>query len=909
MNLKALLIFTFCFISFTPVFSQCPPGAGSVFIKSQEQLEDFLAAYPDCTELDYDINLSLNREDAGTPINSLLPLLQLKKLNGGLIIRRETGNTSLPSLQNLEGLNNLEVLERLLIFQDTEMTSLKGLDKLTQLHTLSVQKAQKLTEVGFSNAVSILNVLILEELPELIDITKLSVNNSLHNLSIYQNPKLIIGAVFNNLTIINAKLRLNHPDISFVSKLRSTGSLELHGNGPVQDLSDFSSLTKIKSSLELYSLYELTDLDFFENVETEGAMSFFRMVDLPQLNSLSGFPKPDWITSITLASCPLLADLSLFDELEFITTLIISDMASLENLDGFQALETVESNLTIHNNPNMVNLEGLNNLREVQFSFYISENPKLQNLDALEAVTHLAVDPSTRSKLYIHDNPSLESILGLRNAFGTIYDLKLYNNPRLEICHIQPVCQNLFEGVKREIHDNGLGCEPPETIIDKCYDPIVQKIFFDQNESGLDEGEYGVPIGESIYNGTYTLYPDNEGIIRFSPLDGEINLSYKPEENWAPSTDIEFIEPSSNDLDTLRSGIYPLVNDNSMVAYLAFDQIVCDRPYRLKAILRNTGTTILNVNTTVTAAGTYSWSSPDPVNIDGSQVSHEVHTLLPGQVKEISFIYIAPNVSDIPLGAGLNQHISYEVYDEDFDFLFSDEKDYEQTFLCAYDPNDKSVFPAGVEDENLTLFDEELQYHIRFQNTGNYFAEDVVIRDTLDRDLDLASFQFIGSSHPISEIVMERNVLAFVFENIFLPDSISNEPASHGYVSYIIKPKQGLEEFTKIENTAHIYFDNNPAIVTNTTKNTLVSQLSSLEDQIIPNVKAQLSPNPFVDRLTVKVDDQLIGQPWKLLQQDGKVITTGLVAESEFDLSITPAEPGLYLLNIGAYSFKLLKLE
>ena len=63
--------------------------------------------------------------------------------------------------------------------------------------------------------------------------------------------------------------------------------------------------------------------------------------------------------------------------------------------------------------------------------------------------------------------------------------------------------------------------------------------------------------------------------------------------------------------------------------------------------------------------------------------------------------------------------------------------------------------------------------------------------------------------------------LEFYFQNIMLPDSVSNEPESHGLVSFTIRPEAGLPLLTELNNTAAIYFDNNPPIITNTTWSTI----------------------------------------------------------------------------------------
>ena len=53
-----------------------------------------------------------------------------------------------------------------------------------------------------------------------------------------------------------------------------------------------------------------------------------------------------------------------------------------------------------------------------------------------------------------------------------------------------------------------------------------------------------------------------------------------------------------------------------------------------------------------------------------------------------------------------------------------------QTIIrCSYDPNDKSVTPAGIGEKLYTLKTSALQYQIRFENTGNDTAYHVVIQE------------------------------------------------------------------------------------------------------------------------------------------------------------------------------------
>jgi hypothetical protein len=143
--------------------------------------------------------------------------------------------------------------------------------------------------------------------------------------------------------------------------------------------------------------------------------------------------------------------------------------------------------------------------------------------------------------------------------------------------------------------------------------------------------------------------------------------------------------------------------------------------------------------------------------------------------------------------------------------------------IDSYDPNDKAVSPAGVTDQHYTPTRSRLDYVIRFQNTGTDVAYKVVVVDTLSEHLDVSTLQLGSVSHPYKVQVSGkgRPVLTFTFNNIMLPDSNANEPKSHGYLQFSIKPKANLPEKTRIENGADIFFDYNEPIRTNTTFNTL----------------------------------------------------------------------------------------
>jgi len=115
--------------------------------------------------------------------------------------------------------------------------------------------------------------------------------------------------------------------------------------------------------------------------------------------------------------------------------------------------------------------------------------------------------------------------------------------------------------------------------------------------------------------------------------------------------------------------------------------------------------------------------------------------------------------------------------------------------------------------------EETLFYHINFQNTGTDTAFNIVLRDTLDTDLDILTFVPGSGSHSYTYFIDDARELTFTFADILLPDSNVNEPGSHGFVEYAIRPKTSVSNGTLIKNTTGIYFDFNPPVITNTVTN------------------------------------------------------------------------------------------
>ncbi|MBK9108754.1 MAG: T9SS type A sorting domain-containing protein [Saprospiraceae bacterium] len=153
----------------------------------------------------------------------------------------------------------------------------------------------------------------------------------------------------------------------------------------------------------------------------------------------------------------------------------------------------------------------------------------------------------------------------------------------------------------------------------------------------------------------------------------------------------------------------------------------------------------------------------------------------------------------------------------------------------SFDPNDKMAWPRGYGLEQFVEPNRQIEYRIRFQNTGNDTAFQVTLLDSLDEWLDLTSFTPTGSSHPYKYSLIGQQ-LKVVFDKISLPYKAVDENGSQGYFSYSLKPLAAVPLKTKVFNTAAIIFDINAAVITNTTLHTIS------KDFIVVDTKSPAGP-------------------------------------------------------------------
>jgi len=142
--------------------------------------------------------------------------------------------------------------------------------------------------------------------------------------------------------------------------------------------------------------------------------------------------------------------------------------------------------------------------------------------------------------------------------------------------------------------------------------------------------------------------------------------------------------------------------------------------------------------------------------------------------------------------------------------------------MDLYNPNSKSATPKGMFEDHYISETQALEYHIRFQNTGNDTVFKVVVVDTLDTELlDISTLQLGVSSHPYIFKLRETNILTFIFDDILLPTNTTNELESHGFLNFKIEQRPINPLGTQLFNSAAIYLGCNEPIITNKSMHTI----------------------------------------------------------------------------------------
>ncbi len=306
--------------------------------------------------------------------------------------------------------------------------------------------------------------------------------------------------------------------------------------------------------------------------------------------------------------------------------------------------------------------------------------------------------------------------------------------------------------------------------------------------------------------------------------------------------------------------------------------------------VHNVGTepTTATVQLTFDAALSYVTSDIVPDAVNGNVVDWTTPTIVPGGSWSVWVDLYGPPA--LVLGSPVVQQATAtpsqpDQTPADNTYILND------VVVGSFDPNDKKVEPSTLSSLDVAS-GTRVEYTVRFQNTGTFPAERVLITDTLSSDLQWATMQVLASSHTHTWYI-HNGVLHVLFENINLPDSVSDEPGSHGFVKFSMVPSNTLITGDAVGNIANIYFDFNEPVITNEAVFYVETGLA------VGDAAADgwhVWPNPAEDVLNI-VSKQALNGVLTVLDMTGRVVLSQPAVGLRAQLRTDTLAPGPYVLQ------------
>jgi photosystem II stability/assembly factor-like uncharacterized protein len=452
-----------------------------IAFNTQEQIDNFQANYPGCTEIEGDVTIE------GWNITNLNGLSVLTSIGGYLKIRYNSSLTSLTGLDNLTSIGGgLQIGDY--DYGNHALTSLSGLD----------------------NLISIGGNMFIGYNPELTDLTGLESVTSLQgDLTITGNNSLTNCAIQNICNYLNAP----------------NGVVEIYNNG-----SGCNSQSEVVNACGgsvpclpygHYYLLSQADVDNFQE-------------NFPVCNDLAG--------NLTITGNSIVNLTGLNQVYSIGGSVSINYCDNLENLNGLENLYTIGGSFSLHDNHRIKDFSGLENLDSIG-ALVIgwtddggSGGPIPGGNDSLVSLSSLSSLTYVRG-IEIGQNPSLISLAGLDNInANTLAYVAIGLNSSLSTCEVQSICAYLAApNAYIAISDNAPGCNSPEEVEAACEQHCLPEGItftsqeqidnFQTNYPGCTEIEGTVNIGDWMSGSNIT---NLNGLSVLTSVGGGLNIGNNP---------------------------------------------------------------------------------------------------------------------------------------------------------------------------------------------------------------------------------------------------------------------------------------------------------------------------------------------------------------------------------------------
>ena len=773
----------------------------------------------------------------------------------------------------------------------SSITSITGIASFTNLKVLSC----------FNNSITGIDVSALSQLEELYcydnSLTSLVVvGTALKRLDCFNNPLPALNLTgLTTLEYLNCK----YTHIASLNTSNFTNLSNLYFGGGIQSV-------WYLQSLNISGCTSLTSIDYFE----EPVLSSINFSNCTGLQSL-GFDYCWQLQSLNVSGCINLTSLSLNNTI--LTSLNLTGLSNLTNLQcsrsqltslnvsGLTSLSGIDCT---SNQLSSLDLTGLTNLTNVNCTY----NQLLSlNLSGLSNLLQLNCSNNQLLSLDLSECTSIGSVSCANNQLLSLFmkngkqeSLTLTNNPILLY-----VCTDENETVSIQNTIDQLGYTNCQVNSYCSFTPggvfytIQGTTKLDANVNGCDAGDLGYAnLKFNITDGTNTgsIVADTSGNYSLPVTSGSHTVTPElenPTYYTISPANVQVVFPASaspfnQDFCIAPNGVHP---DLEITVFSIFTPVPGFN-VKYKIVYKNKGNQIANGQITLA----FQDDVMDLLSTNPATSSQALNSLVwdytnlqPFESRTIDFEMNLNTPSDTPplngndtlnFTASITPVIADEVpTDNQFQFY--------QYVMNSFDPNDKNC----LEGNRITpaMIGKYIHYKIRFENTGNFAAQNIVIKDIIDTDkFDISSLQITNSSHSCVTKISEGNKVEFLFENINLPfDDANND----GYVVFKIKTKPTVVLNDILRNQASIYFDYNFPIITNEAQ-TVVG--NALANQQFSTSTFKVYPNPVKNLLNIQSKE--VPTKIEIFDTNGRLLQSTPISSNQADVSSLSS--GTYFVKI-----------
>ena len=625
------------------------------------------------------------------------------------------------------------------------------------------------------------------------------------------------------------------------------------------------------STLNLLGLVNLKKLWVYDTLLT--TLDLSSQINLIELNCHEN----DLLVSTNVSICPLLKKLDVS-----MNSLTSINVAGLSNLEELRISE---------NQFNTINLTGLSSLKLFDFSanyFEYLNLSALTNLIFFNASGNLGLGFLNVK----NGNPNLTGYFDFNNVSLQYVCADEFNISALQ----QQV--NLFSW--QDVEVNSYCTSTPGGT----YYTLQGSITLDANNNGCDANDLLVPnLKININNSTASL----SGVL-VANTSGQYNYSVYPGTNIltpvlenptyftvSPTTTTvtfpESASPFNQNFCITPNGLHPDLEVIIIPTNPALPGF--DADYKL--VIKNKG----NIQQSGSVSFTYNDAVLDYVSANPlvttqatGTMTWDFATLQPFETREISLTLNVNSPMETP-AVNADDILNYTATitsaatdDMPLDNTFS----LPQIVVNSFDPNDKTC----LEGTSITpdMIGKYVHYMIRFENTGTFPAENIVVKDMIDATkFDVASLIPLNASHDYTTRIT-GNKVEFIFENINLP---FEDATNDGYIVFKIKTLPTLALGDSFSNSASIYFDYNFPIVTDpavTTFATLATQ------DFVFNNYLTVYPNPTNDVLNLTAKQAIELKSMSVYNVVGQLVLSVPNAKGVSTIDVSNLTVGTYFLKV-----------